>query len=165
MLTSQCACRAPSFPNVKRAYFYAPASRPIYIQIPAEDWETGDDARVGRLNLSLYGTRDAAMNWTKKFTEVMTKIGFVKGGASLCNFHHPGREVSTTVHGDDFTSTGREADLMWLDAQLKAEFETKTEVLGPGQRHQRQLRVLNRVLTWPGLCPPGVPQDPLGEVV
>ena len=37
---------------------------------------------------------------------------------------------------------------MWLDAQLKAEFETKTEVLGPGQRHQRQLRVLNRVLTW-----------------
>ncbi len=158
MILSICASRQSSRKDadnflvmtndVKRAYFYAPASRPIYIQIPAEDWETGDDARVGRLNLSLYRTRGAAMNWTKKFTEVMTKIGFVKGGASPCNFHHPGREVSTTVHGDDFTSTGREADLMWLDAQLKAEFETKTEVLGPGQRHQRQLRVLNRVLTW-----------------
>ena len=48
--------------DVSRAYFYAPTTRAIYIAIPQEDWETGDELRVAKLNLSLYGTRDAAMN-------------------------------------------------------------------------------------------------------
>ena len=51
--------------DVKRAYFYAPATRPIYVKIPDEDWEAGDEENVGVLELSLYGTRDAALNWTK----------------------------------------------------------------------------------------------------
>ena len=51
--------------DVKRAYFYAPATRPIYIEIPAEDRTDEDVDCVGILNLSLYGTRDAAMNWSK----------------------------------------------------------------------------------------------------
>ena len=29
--------------DIKRAYFYAPASRPIFIEIPMEDYETGDE--------------------------------------------------------------------------------------------------------------------------
>ena len=41
--------------------------------------EEGDGLRVGKLNLSLYGTRDAAMNWAKKFTDVLVGAGFVKG--------------------------------------------------------------------------------------
>ena len=51
--------------DVKRAYFYAPARRPVYIEIPIEDYEDGDEMMVGKLNLSLYGTRDAAQNWAK----------------------------------------------------------------------------------------------------
>ena len=43
--------------DVKRAYFYAPATRPIYIRIPEEDTEPGDEGKVGKLNLSLYRTR------------------------------------------------------------------------------------------------------------
>ena len=54
--------------DVSRAYFYAPATRPIYIKIPDEDWEPGDEENVARLNLSLYGTRDTAKNWNKKYT-------------------------------------------------------------------------------------------------
>ena len=46
--------------DIKRAYFYARAVRPVYIEIPVEDRQPGDDGMVGRLNLSLYGTRDAA---------------------------------------------------------------------------------------------------------
>ena len=49
--------------DVKRAYFYAKATRPIYVEIPAEDKEEGDESMVAMLNLSLYGTRDAAQNW------------------------------------------------------------------------------------------------------
>jgi len=44
---------------------------------------------------------------------------------------HAERGISTTIHGDDYTSVGREADLRWLDAKLKETFETKTKFLGP----------------------------------
>ena len=134
--------------DVRRAYFYAPSTRVIYIRIPKEDWEDGDEERVGKLNLSLYGTRDAAMNWTKTYTQLLTDIGFVTGKASPCNFHHPARGIMLTVHGDDFTSTGREVDLQWLDQALRKKFEIKTDFLGPGARHAKQMRVLNRILSW-----------------
>ena len=48
--------------DVKRAYFHAPATRELYVEVPQEDpnWQPG---LLGKLNLSLYGTRDAAANW------------------------------------------------------------------------------------------------------
>ena len=48
--------------DVSRAYFYAPAKRSIYIEIPLEDLEVGDENKVAQLDLSFYGTRDAAKN-------------------------------------------------------------------------------------------------------
>ena len=48
--------------DVRRAYFYAPTHLDIYIELPAEDREGSRD-QLGKLNLSLYGTRDAASNW------------------------------------------------------------------------------------------------------
>ena len=92
--------------DVKRAYFYAPATRAIYIRIPKEDWEDGDEFKVGKLNLSLYGTRDAAPNWSRTYTEFLTEIGFDVGACSPCNFYNKVRDMALTVHGDDFTVTG-----------------------------------------------------------
>ena len=46
--------------DIKRAYFYAKSARSIYAEIPVEDYESGDEYNVGKLNLSRYGTRDAA---------------------------------------------------------------------------------------------------------
>ena len=37
------------------------------------------------------------------------------------------------MHGDDFVSEGEKADLLWLNEELKAEFEIKTEILGPAK--------------------------------
>ena len=136
--------------DIKRAYFYAPATRPIFVEIPEEDRNEEDDGLVGQLNLSLYGTRDAALNWSKTYSDFLVSIGFRKGKASPCNFCHSQKAISVTVHGDDFTSTGTEIDLRWLDGQLKSKFEVKTDYLGPGKSHSQQLRVLNRVLTWSG---------------
>ena len=62
--------------DVARAYFYAPATRAIYIQIPAEDKLAGDEGFVAKLNFSVYGTRDAAKNWSQTYTAFLTKIGF-----------------------------------------------------------------------------------------
>ena len=51
-------------------------TRPLFIEIPDEDREDGDEGYVGQLNLSLYGTRDAALNRAKTYTEFFTSIGF-----------------------------------------------------------------------------------------
>ena len=48
--------------DVKRAYSYAPAKMPLFIELPVEDRLPGDEGSVAQLNLSLYGTRDAAQN-------------------------------------------------------------------------------------------------------
>ena len=32
--------------DVRRAYFYASATRDLFIEIPSEDWEEGDEMRV-----------------------------------------------------------------------------------------------------------------------
>ena len=51
--------------DVARAFFEAPAVRQVCVELPEED-QTPEDRRrdhVGHLQMSLYGTRDAAMNW------------------------------------------------------------------------------------------------------
>ena len=88
------------------------------------------------------------MNWGKAFTDHLAGIGFERGTARPCNFHHPERDISLTVHGDDYTSTGRAAELRWLDGQLNSKFETKTLVMGPEEKQLKQLRVLNRIISW-----------------
>ena len=48
--------------DVSRAFFYARAVRPVYVKLPDEDKEEGDEHRCGKLLMSMYGTRDAAVN-------------------------------------------------------------------------------------------------------
>ena len=49
--------------DVSRTYPYAPAMRLVYVQVASEDWELGDEARCGKLNVSMHGARGAALNW------------------------------------------------------------------------------------------------------
>ena len=106
--------------NVKRAYFYAAAKRSVFIEIPPEDRVPGDESMVGRLNLSLYGTRDAAQNWSEEYTRTMVRAGFKVGRASPCNFYHEEWDVAVPVHGDDFTACGPESGLKLLQKALTA---------------------------------------------
>jgi len=138
----------PMTPTNAPPISFASQTRPIYIKIPEEDMEPGDEGKVGKLNLSLYGTRDAAMNWAKTYTDHLKSLGFIVGKSNPCNFYHPQREVSCTVHGDDYTSAGKEEHLRWLDRNLRAKFEIKTEFLGPGKEHKQEVRILNRILRW-----------------
>ena len=49
--------------DVKRAFFHAKARELVYVKLPPEDVEPGEEEMCGRLNFSMYGTRDAAVNW------------------------------------------------------------------------------------------------------
>ena len=53
------------YADVSRAYFYAKAVRPVYVKLPDEDREEGDEARCGKLLMSMYWTRGAALNWSQ----------------------------------------------------------------------------------------------------
>ena len=48
--------------DVSRAYFYAKSVRPTFIKLPAEDPRSSEEGLVGKLMMSMYGTRDAAQN-------------------------------------------------------------------------------------------------------
>ena len=82
--------------DIKRAYFYAPSKRPMFIEIPEEDRVIGDEDKVGRLELSLYGTRDAAQNWSSEYTKSLKDWGFTVGRSSPCNFCHTDRDTDMT---------------------------------------------------------------------
>ena len=75
--------------DVSRAYFYADATRLLNVALPEE---AGEGASMcGRLLKSLYGTHDAATNWSKAYTDVLINIGFEVGVSNPCLFKHAAR--------------------------------------------------------------------------
>ena len=72
--------------DVSRAFFEAPAVRQVCGELPEEDTVDEDRRRdhVGRLKMSLYGTRDAAMNWQEEVAKVMYGWGFKRGKYNSC---------------------------------------------------------------------------------
>ena len=60
----------------------------------------------GKLNYSLYGTRDAAMNRQEEVAREMWKWGFRRGKYNPCLYHNPTSGLICMVHGDDFVSVG-----------------------------------------------------------
>ena len=51
--------------DAKRAYLHAKCKRPTYVQLPPEDVLPRGENMCGRLNFKMYGTRDAAANWSE----------------------------------------------------------------------------------------------------
>ena len=103
----------------------------------------------GLLNKSMYGTRDAAQNWEDCYGEAMEKLEFRAGKALMCVVYHAQRDTRVVVHGDDFTALGSDEDVKWFVDELSKVFELKLKgIIGPGDNDQKQMRVLNRVITW-----------------
>ena len=59
------------------------------------------------------------------YAGLLEGIGFVRGQACGVTFHHPGREISMAVHGDDFTLCGLDEDLWWAHDHMASWFEIK----------------------------------------
>ena len=124
--------------DIKRAYFYAPATRKLLIKLPAEDCLPAEEEMVGELKLSLYGTRDAALNWAKQHTQHLNKIGFQRGRASACNFVHMSRNIRLTCHGDDFIIVAPCKDIEWLVKEWKRSMNSSVPLLDQKQGSARK---------------------------
>ena len=94
------------YADVSRAYFHAKAVRPAYVKLPAEDLQPGDEHRCGKVLMSMYGTRDAALNWAMEYGETLRSAGYVQGKGNPCVFHKKALGVSVMVHGDDLSQWG-----------------------------------------------------------
>ena len=77
----------------------------------------------GKLNKAMYGTRDAAANWSEEYTSRLVDMGFKVGAASPCVFHHPQRGLRAYVHGDDFVVVGMPKDLKWMQSKVEEKYE------------------------------------------
>ena len=58
--TGKRAGKVVALVDVRRAYLYAPARRRVFVELPPEDYQPGDEHMYGLLQYSLNGTRDAA---------------------------------------------------------------------------------------------------------
>ena len=136
------------YADVSRAYFYARAARPVYVKLPEEDREPGDDNMCGRLKVSMYGTRDAALNWATEYGETLKAAGYQQGVSNPCLFWHPAKEVTIMVHGDDFVAIGDDEQLAETERTLAQKYKIKTEKLGAGAHDAKEVRVLNKVIRY-----------------
>ena len=79
--------------DVSRAFFHAKAKRQVYVALPDEDRLPGEEQVCAKLQYSMYGTRDAALNWHKEYTQQLLENGFVQGVSTPCVFQHPTRNM------------------------------------------------------------------------
>ena len=138
--------------DVSRAFFEAPAVRKIAVTLPQEALEDHEQGMgmVGILQMSLYGTRDAAVNFQREVTKLMIGLGFSQAKYNASLFYHPRTEVSVMVHGDDFVATGKRKHISDFRKSIAGRFTVKDKVVGSGRAGGElgEVRVLNRILRW-----------------
>ena len=111
--------------GVRRAYFYAKAQRPVFIEIPPGDFCEGREQYVAQLAMSLCGARDAGLNWSKEVANAMREMGFARGKACTCAYHYVDKALSAIVHGDDFLVVGPDESLLWPEEKSNEGLEWK----------------------------------------
>ena len=139
-----------SFIDVKRAYFNAkldPASKPVFVDLPLEDPD--HETMCAQLLRHMYGTRGAADGWQEEYSCTLIGLGFAQGESCPNVFWHPLKDICTSVHGDDFTSTGSKTALDWFEAEIEKNYEvTISPRIGSGLDDAKEGRSLNRIIRW-----------------
>ena len=102
--------------DVRRAYFYAPARRRVFVELPPEDYQAGAERLCGLLQYSLYGTRDAAQNLEEEVASTLSDLKLTRGIACPCVWQGciKGEDIVATVHGDDITIGGERSAVEFL---------------------------------------------------
>ena len=136
--------------DVRRAYFYAPARRRVFVELPLEDYQAGDEHMCGLLRYSLYGTRDAAQNWKEELASTLSDLKLMRGVACPCVWrgHIKGEHVVATVHGNDITIGGERSAVELLIRKIPRNYEIKKQMIGKGADLDKSGSILNWVIEW-----------------
>ena len=131
--------------DVSRAHFYADAVRDVFIQLPDEDPRSQEPGVCGKL---LYCTLDAAERWGEHYADTLLKGAFIRGSASPCHFYHAELDIWCLVHGDDFVIVARQEGRDHAEAVLRAAYEVKVDIAGPGTGDPKAIKILGRIVTY-----------------
>ena len=110
--------------GVRRAYFDAPARSGLFVELPREDYQPGDEHMCGLLQCSLYGTREEA--------STLSDLKLTRGIACPCVWRGCIKEedIVATVHGDDITVGGERSAVELLIKMISKRYEIKKQVIG-----------------------------------
>ena len=136
--------------DVRRAYFYAPARRRVFVELPPGGDQPGDEHKCGLLRYSLYGTRDAAQNWEEELATTLSSLKLTRGSACPCVWrgHIKGEHIVATVHGDGITIGGERSTVEFLIRMKTKKYEIKKQKFGEDPDLEKSGRFLNRVIEW-----------------
>ena len=136
--------------DVRKAYFYAPARRRVFVELPPEDYQPGDEHMCGLLRYSLYGTCDAAQNWEEELATTLSSLKLTRGSACSCvsRGHVKGEHIVATVHADDITIGGERSAVEFFIRMISKKYEIKKQMIGEDPDLEKSGRTLNRVIKW-----------------
>ena len=101
----------------------------MYIALPHTDSRFGDATVVGKLQKSIYRTRDAPQIWAEAVQSSLNSIGYKQSCFQPALYYHPTKSVISNVHVDDFLCTGDPADLDEIYEHLTQKFDLKKSVI------------------------------------
>ena len=115
---------------------------------PKEDEavRAGQMDMVGCLQVSLYGTRDAAKAWQDALSGHIEGIGCVpgKGYPRVCM--HDDKKLMIVVHGDDNASAHPKSSLQWSRGQRDSTHKWETHVFNEDSAEGSELNVLSIIV-------------------
>ena len=134
--------------DVRRAFFYAQARRRVFVELPPEDYQPGDEHMCGLLRYSLYGTRDASQYGEEELATTLSNLKLTRGSACSCVWrgHIKGEDIVATVHGDDITIGGERSAVDFLIRMISKKYEIMKQVIGEDPDLEKSGRILNRVI-------------------
>ena len=124
MLTKVATCKRDgkvvALVDVRRACFYAPSRRRVFVELPPEDYLARDEHVCGLLQYSLYVTRDAEQKWEEEVSSTLSDLKLTRGIACPCVWQGfiKGEHVVATVHGG---GTPRQNDIKEIRDQETGE--------------------------------------------
>ena len=133
--------------DVKKAHLNSECREDVFIELPLE--VGAGSGKVGKLRRWLYGFRPAAAAWENHYASKLQGVGFKRGMASPVSFYHDEKDVNVVVHGDDFTFTGSQLALEWVEKLMKSWYKVKVRAwLGPEEYDDKEATLLGRTIRW-----------------
>lgn len=133
--------------DISRAHFMPMVDREVYIELPDEDREPGEENYVGRLRRNMYGCRDASHGWMKDWQALLQSDGYAVGEANPALFYNEARDCRGAVHGDDFYVLGSVEAVGKMKELLGSKYQMReAHRLGFTTGCKRSATVLNRVV-------------------
>ena len=83
--------------DLAQAYFNAPSTSSVFVDLCEENRGPEEEGVCGELSVAMYGTRSAARNWQKSYTDLLCNCVCRVACGNTCMFAHQECDVVVLV--------------------------------------------------------------------